>query len=365
MSEWQWFLQFEQEALRCGDRDRSRLLQIHDQGFAYRETNPDQTLALFREGQQLAERLEEPWWVMLFQQWQVHATIYYKRDFRNLLDQAIHNLLTVQKPAHLAYPQRLHAYTDLIVIYLRIDPLGYCFEIRSALDELERELSHETPDSHYMWNECRIDLAFAQEDYARVAELTIAALGEADSDPDQHAARHYMIAMHENMCLLEYHRRNWEGLERWAVALESSGRYKGYQYPIALAQMWQALLAEKQGQQTIGSRQQRTALGRNKQLEWPACPGYYHAWCHYHMLRGEFDEALEVRERQFEKNVDKGQLAYECDILIDKCRLLDLIGRLDDENVEAAHRAAQRLRKPEFYIGKIEAITAGRETLEL
>ena len=55
----------------------------------------------------------------------------------------------------------------------------------------------------------------------------------------------------------------------------------------------------------------------------------------------------------------KGQLAYECQVRLKRCRLLARMGQPLDEEVTAARAAAARLRAPDWYLGQLERILAG------
>src|SRR5207247_1284494 len=60
MSGWDWFCEYEWDALRDGDAERLRLAQLHHRAYEHRETDPDRALALLAEGRSLAVRLREP-----------------------------------------------------------------------------------------------------------------------------------------------------------------------------------------------------------------------------------------------------------------------------------------------------------------
>jgi hypothetical protein len=124
MSEWRWFSDFARDAQAQGDTDRARLMALHHQAYHLRETEPDQTLALFAEGRRLAQALHEPWWVLLYDHWLVHGRIHWKDDdYQQLLEPAVRNLLETRKPQYAHFPFRFRIHNDLITLYLGIDPL--------------------------------------------------------------------------------------------------------------------------------------------------------------------------------------------------------------------------------------------------
>ncbi len=221
MSDWQWFQDFNLEAKQRGDDVPNRLLQIHEQGFQMRETNPDQTLALFAEGQRVAKGYGHPWWVLLFAQWQVHGMIYYKRDQRSILDNAVQNLLTVRKPVYADYPQRLRVASDLITIYQCVDPLGYEEEIRAAITYLENEVSAEESDGRYMLQSNKINFALVRNRLDEATDLTLTAQGWLEADPDRYNAGHYRVDFTAYPALIAFRKRDWTEL---AVRRESPRR---------------------------------------------------------------------------------------------------------------------------------------------
>src|ERR1700722_9158533 len=100
MSEWRWFSEFTHDAQARGDAERAHLMALHHQAYQLRETEPDQTLALFAEGRRLAQSLHEPWWVLLYDHWLVHGRIHWKDDdYQQLLEPAVRNLLETRKPS--------------------------------------------------------------------------------------------------------------------------------------------------------------------------------------------------------------------------------------------------------------------------
>jgi hypothetical protein len=87
---------------------------------------------------------------------------------------------------------------------------------------------------------------------------------------------------------------------------------------------------------------------------------YFHALAAYHEMRGNSAEALRVRDAEWQTIADRGRLAYECEVLIERCRLLARMGQLEPTHREAARQAAGKLRRPERYLVDIDAITPGR-----
>jgi hypothetical protein len=252
----------------------------------------------------------------------------------------------------------------LITVYLSIDPLGYADQIREALAYLETELTPGPTNARYLHHENKIGFALERECYDEAQELTLRCLAELQADPDWHAVRHYQVAVYGFLSLIAFRRNDWDGLAQWAQALEEAARLVGYQHSVAIALLWQALVAQRHGDKGRAARLCRTAVSRKSRLQVPAYSGYYDALCHFHQEAGKLDKALRLRERQLQAITNKGMLGYEFKVLIKKCRLLGLLGKLQEIDLEAARQVARKLRSPGKYLEEIEQITAGRFTQE-
>jgi hypothetical protein len=137
MNVWDWVNDFEAQALAQGDKQRLRLVQLHPEAYSQRHSDPDRMLALCEEGQRLARTLREPWWVLFFEHWAIETLIYYKEDYRTLLDRVVRTTLESRKPVNEQHPLRFHIYCNFVAAYLCIDPRGYGEKVREALAYLE------------------------------------------------------------------------------------------------------------------------------------------------------------------------------------------------------------------------------------
>lgn len=105
-----WFNQYLRQALDEQNESKIRLAWLVGQAYEFRETDPDTALGMIAEGRALAEQLGEPWWMLHFDEYRVHALLHFKRDYRQVLERAIQNTLTVRKPQYTGFPRRLDIY---------------------------------------------------------------------------------------------------------------------------------------------------------------------------------------------------------------------------------------------------------------
>jgi hypothetical protein len=364
MSEWQWFWDSEQDARARGDRERLRLPEIHRQAYDLRETDPDRMLLLMEDGRRLAQQLSEPWWVLLFDHWKVTTLVYHKRDYRNVIEMGLRNLLEVRKPQNVQFPQRLRICSDLIAAYLGVDPLGYADEITEALTYLATEVTPEMDSSPYLLEECRWCLAFEQERFDEALELALACLARADADPDRYTARHHSLTMYIFLCMLAHQRKDGSRLREWATAGEELARQLRYLHPLARFMLWQGVAAQQAGDQAQGGRLCHNAVSRMTRLGKPPSEDYFLALSSFHELRGNLDDALQVREQELRQIMGTGRLAYECEIRIECCRLRSRLGVLQPSELAAARESAARLRRPAKALAEIERIEEGKPPKE-
>jgi hypothetical protein len=357
MSIWDQFFQLREEYLRNGDAERLRLTYPHSDGFACQETDPDRALAILTEGRQLAQRLNEPWFVLFYDVWRVIALLSYKHDFRNALDLAIQCALEMRKPANAQHAWRFAAFNNLVNAYAGIDPVGYDEPIRQALAYLEAEIPPGPNDDRYvMLNYKRRFLADSDrpDEAYRVAHEQLAL---ADSDPNRHNAHWYTIAVHNHLYGLCAQKGEWEGVASHATTVEElARRVDQSQINLAEALAWQALVARRAGDELSAGKLYRRAVSRMARLRRPPAREYFDALCLYHEAGGDPARALRVRDRELESVLDKGQLAYECRVRIQRCRLLRDMGKLCESDLAAAREAVRKLKQPEKQLREIDAL---------
>ncbi len=364
MSSWQWFNDFNQEAKKRGDDVPDRLMELHRQAFELRETDPDRTLAMFKEGQRVATAYGHPWWVMLFAQWEVHGAIYYKRDFRNILDSAVRNLLTVSKPTYTGYPQRLWVTCDLITIYQCVDPVGHEEAIQAAITFLETEGSAESYNARYSLQFNKINFALSRKDLDEAMDLTMAAQGWLEADPDRHTAGHYRVDFTSYPAVIALTKRNWTELATTAEIAEEAARQSNRQLSLASALMWQAVAARNLGDGKQSARLFRAAQAQRSKIGGSPTSWFYDAWASYQELAGSLPEVLQIRNQEYNDIRNRGMLSYECWILTELCRLKIALGTFQPEDRETAYQATLRLRKPQSYIAALESAVRGKSTTE-
>lgn len=359
MNDWQWFEEYEQAALERGDHERAALRQIHRDAYECCETDPDRTLELFREGRRQAAALEEPWWVLLFEHWQVHITLYEKCDYRHVLAPAVRNALELRKPQHRGFPQAAWILGDLIEIYVQLDPLSYADEIAMALADLESQLTTQAPNARYLFWFHQLDAAFTQVRSDDALQIALRIRDAAQADEHSSTGDHYLVPCYRFLCCHFGNRQDWSSLATWADAGEELSRKLGEKESLAAFLMWQAVLHQQRGEHEEASRLYDSATARKRRLKTAHHSHYYDAMCAFHELRGDLKKSQQLHERQIQDCIARGQNHGEWSSRLEQLRLLAKMGQPLEPYLSDAQRMACKFRRPDCYLPKLDEIARG------
>lgn len=358
MNVWDWVDEFECRARIDGDQQRLRLVSFHPEAYALRHTNPDQMLALCEEGRRLAVALQEPWWVLFYEHWAIETCIYYKDDYRQILDRVVRATLECRKPVHDQHPLRFNIYCNLVAAYLCIDPRGHAEQVRQALDYLESLMPEEGEEKYLLiarrqWFTWELD----QLDESEALSRKLLAL--ADAEYDRHLALHHSVGVYAHLARIAHRRRDWPRLSDYALTGEELSRRRGSRFELALFLLWQALVARHEGREEDARRQQRLAAAQMARLGKSPDDAWFDTLAAFHELGDNMTAALRTRDHQLEVILGKGQFDSEWKCRLERCRLLVKMGRSVEEEATAAREAAGRLRDSAFALRQLERALRG------
>jgi hypothetical protein len=358
MSEWDWFHEYEREARLRGDERRIRMAVAQHEAYALREADPQRALALYEEGHRLARTLNEPWWSLFYDHWRTTALLFFLRDFSSVLDLAVRATLEARKAQYQHFPFRFSVQRNLISAYLGIDPAGYADVVAEALKYLEGEITHEGEDK-YLLQGSKAEYAFERGDWEAARQMCLKSLAWAAVEEDRGMAEHTSVFDYSMLCEVEWKLGDWEALAEHAEVGEALARRVGHTLELSEFLLWQALLARRAGDDALGRRLCRRALGRVSRMRMPPDVFYHDALCAYHEAGGQLDRSLQARDEELALLRNKGRFAYESRVHVHRCRLLAQLQRLTDADVSAARLAADRLHDPSRFQTELDHI-AGR-----
>jgi hypothetical protein len=350
-----WFSDYEARVRRAGDQERLRMVRFHHQAYSFRETDPDHVLDLIAQGQALARQLDEPWWVLFYSQYRVHALLHFRQDFREVLEPAVRNALEVRKSSYANFPRRLLIHDDLVSAYTGIDPVGYADRIREALAYLDAEVPPEGDDRYMLLGGIR---QFAMElgNDAEAEQAIQHSLAVAGDDDDQERAEHFSVFAFAALAEVAWKRKDWSLLTEAAAAGLDLVRRVGHQVEHSGFLMWQAVIARHRGEKDRALGRYLQAVSRIERVRMPPDGSFFEARCGYHELAGEMADALAVRDGELARIGNRGRLAYECRVGLARCGLLARLGRLTEADLDAARAAAGKLRQPEKALAELDRL---------
>jgi hypothetical protein len=259
------------------------------------------------------------------------------------------------KPILKDHPWRVAAYNTLLGCYVSIDPIGHAHAIRQCLRQLSKEIPRGPGEHRYvmMNHQRKFLMALGQFKQAEKVVLRHLALFDEDVGEDEWYIKGAVV----DMCWIGYRQQDWEKVCAYAEQGEELVRHmQNSQHELAEAQLWQAVCARKEGNETRAKRLLRGAVNRIRHLEAEPFAEYYDALAYFHELGENLDKALEVREQQLARTQGTGRLGYECEIHLQRCELLARLGRLTGEDLDRAHEATRPLKEPKPYLARLKRL---------
>ncbi len=354
MKLWTWWARFRQE--HADDPQRRRLVSTYSDAFAVRESQPARAVALLAEAAELAVRLDEPWWRLLYEKFHLDALMHFQRDFREVLQPALQIVQEIEKPEFAGFPEPYLIADTLLAAYLGIDAAGYPETIRDLLTRWESEVAEEPSTPRYLLLARRRDFACEQERWQDALEINHQELDLAAHDPDAERAMHFALFAHlasarlahqrgDDMAFVESAERAQELAQRCRHLCEEAG-----------AEAWLALARRRGRREEEARNAYERAVAGIQHLGIPPAPAYFTALAGYHQEVGDFEAALEIRSQELKAVRDRNRRLQECRVRMERCRLLVKLGRPVETELEEARNAAAQLRCPDTFVEQLEEL---------
>jgi hypothetical protein len=347
-------------ARKEGDPDRIRMMDSYNNAFALRETDPDGAFAAFTEGQQIARRRNEPWWVLYYEKYRIDALMHFKRDYRQVVDMAVQCVLDLNKPGNAAYPGRVGIWDSLLAAYLGVDAEGYAEPIQEAIDTLDREIPEGPSSDRYLLLARKNVFALERNRYRDAYDSCMAELQLASGDTDQSRGAHYATFVFCELCEVGASAQKWEQVGRWAKAAAELAEVVGHHCERAEAIAWQAVVALQAGKTDEAAQLLQSATTTAAGLGMPPNRGYFEALFTYRLLGRDLPGALDVREEELRSIENCGRLLRECRLHIQRCTILARLCRLRPEHLEVARAVAGHLRLPGPHLEQLSKFAVGK-----
>ena len=367
---WRWVLEFAERMAQLGDQRRRRLAFMAQQALDARETDPPEALRLYNEGRAEAERLRERWWVLFFDWLRLQIIIGEMDDYATGREIVVWAVDEARKPLYNRFPQRICLYEDLLRIRLGSDPLGYAGVIEEGIASMAQVVPERSPCRDCLQTlRTRLAVALGRWDEARVGLLTSLNDDRSRYQMPPQSERHWVAqtfsaeksraAELTQLCLVAWHTQEYDDLRAWAAQGEAAARLVGQQAWLAEFQVWQALLARRDGSEPLAQRLCASAVLEAKRSARMPDDAYFTALCAFYEQGGDLQRACQARGYQLQLLRGKGQTVVEVHAHLERCRLRARLGHSLATALPAARLAALALLDPAPALEQLDQIARG------
>ncbi|MBN1563246.1 MAG: hypothetical protein JXA10_05370 [Anaerolineae bacterium] len=355
---WGWIRNFRYAAQRDNDRQRQRLVDLHDEAIRLRRRSADEALPVFQEGRELARMLNEKCWEVWLWHWECEVYVFYYGDMAMARDETTKLLVEIRKPMYESCPAIGRCYRIYVDTHVFIDPVGYEQEVREMIAYMQQRVPLDY-DTQCLLIARLVNLDFALGDFDKAKERALEYLAISRS-----AFR--LANAHADMCFMEYVHGNLESALAHALESEKNARrtlHNRTSLPQAIA--WQALLAYKLGYTHLEPDLLfQRAITEGGTTRDNTSNLFIEGVSRYLELHDKPDQAVEYRQRELSWLLGRSQFYAETEARLELCRLLGRMGKLTPDDTAAAREVASHLLNPALYLARLDRVEQGDYTAD-
>lgn len=344
-----------QKALAAGDRERLKLVTIIDILDQVIDRSPQQALQVLDVAEERARRLNEPCWLLFYQQLRAELHLFYLVDMKAGLDVAARALVEARKPEYQHCPTISGVMSALINAYVYIDPIGYYQHIIDAIDLIENTMQ---PDPiQYLELELKralIEAAGGNIPHAR--KVAFACLAAVPNDGI------LLLDAYTALCEVMRMGRDYEtGLRYAQLGTEKSGNGPRRNVRRIMSQFWgyHALFAHHTGDAHTADHYYKLALRADQLLQVEPFYTVSALLADYRTACADYVSARQLLAKTIAGTQAAGSLYAECVARAKHCRVLGLLGELTTADVQAARDATKHLIAPQRVLAYLDHLEAG------
>ncbi|MFN8374188.1 MAG: hypothetical protein U0694_15085 [Anaerolineae bacterium] len=352
MSLWNWVSERYRIAQMEQDSNMIAMCRLFYTALDVMQRSPDEALMLLQKSRELAESMQDAWWVELIHHWELQTRMCYKMDYNGTAELATKALEETRKQFFRKFPQRTCLHEDLITSYLRQDPHGYRRQIEEAIASMEESVSPKL-DCYQCFHDLKTDFAIQTATPEQMLAEGLRYLHVSEEND------HYSASAYGYLCTIAHKRGEWEPLAEYAKQAEDRARRAELDYLIPTAYLWQAVVAQHNGDVPLAQQAAMNATTLAQQFPTSQRSEYYDALCVYHEEGGRLDEVLKTRERQLQRVLGRAQRHTEAQCRAEIFRLRKALGLPSGDALQEARAAASTLKNPAPLLERIAAYEGG------
>jgi tetratricopeptide (TPR) repeat protein len=351
---WQWFFDFEWEAHRTGKLHYLELPRAYRRAWQYLERSQyDDALSHFKAGRDLAVNYNLPEWDFFFESW-ISEVYVLKTDYRQALDATAKLVTKSLRPEHEKHPCRPVVYFTLAWVYYYVDALGYEDDVLAALDSFGTPSMPLDEETHQRSFFLRSELAYEKEDYRQAEQYNAEYMERVEGVPFRQSSGYGMQR------LLAFARGDLQAASEAACLREQAAREASLPNSVANSILWEGVVRRYMGDNGKAESCFLRGMSEYNALNLPKQSAYYHILASYHQARGDYAQALSLRDTELELAIASGSLNVEFACRLERGYLLNRMGKPNEEELAALKACAKRSKKPDFWLSKAETVAAGQ-----
>jgi hypothetical protein len=350
MSVWDWYRRYVWDAVSSGDSQRTLMIDLFQR--AESDLSADERLNLLGQSRHIAEGLGETIWMLWVDHWRIEILQWIKRDFKTALEIAVRATMEVRKDHNKSCQFADRLYIGLVEIYLAIDPIGYENSIRETLVYVENKMTIDY-ESRCMMEFRRACLEIELDNLEATEAAAWRCINACESS---FGAGYYHAVALACLCVADFRRGDIKKVWEYAILGEHQSRLNSESVYMSEFIAWQAFSARKLGDDLVAKQLYRRAMTFTHDKEQKPDPMFYEALCAYHLLAGDMDHAMTLRDQQLNETIASGSPYRECMCRLDRVRLLKLMGQPVEDEVAGTEKAAVGLAKPDLFLARLKLI---------
>ncbi len=208
-------------AQQTNDTERLQFMDLFERAEEQRQISSDTALALYERGRDIALRLREQWWVLLFDHCRLQTLPGSKRESAERIDLAVRTVLEARKGIYARCPQRVCVHEDLIAAYMSLDPHGYKPLINESLSYMEGQVTP-TVECYYCLRRMQSDFALETASIEQAQAAALRQLAEIQNRYADPSRNHYLVSAYARLCAVAFKQEDWKSLYGWETAGEDA-----------------------------------------------------------------------------------------------------------------------------------------------
>ncbi|MCU0499501.1 MAG: hypothetical protein MUF87_19295 [Anaerolineae bacterium] len=322
---------------------------LYNQALGYRRSNPQQARSLFEQARAVAEEEENYCFMLECDYWIWECTLWYLNDDQGAMDLAMRSLIEARKPqyARCTAPLADIHYT-IASTYINYDPVGYETEALEILAYVESEMHPE----YELWcllsaNRAKLALYLEAWDEA-IHQSQIGLVRSQKSD--------FLLSnLHLKLCDLYALRQDWEQVaQHMEQAAENLQKVRVTVGRMSDVLLWRAVLAHLNGDSVKAQTWYRVHFTHLPHQDDYRDSDYIDLRCRYHTLLADWDQVWKLREIELTMATRGGSPLKITNTYRKRIAFLRQRGLPYESEYQAAIAAADKLRKPEIYLARLQ-----------